>query len=268
MGSIVAVKYAARDGFEIPAYITLPPGIENLSDAKNIPTVILPHGGPYSRSYKRFDYFAQFFASRGYVVLQMNFRGSAGYGEDFEEAGRSNWVLMQEDVADATEWAIEQGIADPKRTCIAGWSYGGYTALMGAIKNPELYVCAVSIAGVTDLQNLVSDVSRYRFGETSAKKHILSGFEDKDSMQENSPLRRADELRVPLFLAHAEEDLNVHFDHFQQMKRALKKNPTRVDYLEVKNDDHFFSVQKNRIRLFVELDDFLESTIGASEYAK
>jgi dipeptidyl aminopeptidase/acylaminoacyl peptidase len=267
MGSVVAVRYPARDGFEIPAYITLPPSIQTLEPAKGIPTIVLPHGGPYSRSYKRFDYFAQFFASRGFVVLQMNFRGSAGYGEKYEEVGRNNWVLMQEDVEDATAWAIQQGIADPERTCIVGWSYGGYAALMGAIKNPELYACVVSIAGVTDLQNLISDVSYYRFGKTSANKYIRSGFEDKDSMRENSPVRRADELKVPLFLAHGKEDLSVHFDHFQRMKQALRKNPIQVDYLEVENDDHYFSDQENRIKLFVGLDIFLKSTIGVSEYA-
>ncbi|MGI9270507.1 MAG: alpha/beta hydrolase family protein [Woeseiaceae bacterium] len=268
MGSVHAIRYAAKDGVSIPAYVTLPPSIDSLEAARNIPTIILPHGGPYSRSYKRFDYFAQFFATRGFVVLQMNFRGSAGYGEEYEEAGRNNWVLMQEDVEDATRWALSEGIADPERTCIVGWSYGGYTALMGAIKNPELYACAVSIAGVTDLQNLVNDVRKVRFGETRANKFIKSGFEDKNAMKDNSPVRRAEELQVPLFLAHAEQDLNVHFDHFQKMKSALKKSEIPVDYLEVDNDDHYFSVQENRQTLFVELDAFLASTVGESQFAK
>jgi len=267
MGSVVTVKYEARDGFEIPAYLTLPPTIHSVEAARNAPTIVLPHGGPYSRSYRRFDYFAQFFATRGYVVVQMNFRGSAGYGETYEDAGRNNWVLMQEDVEDATRWALDQGIADPNRTCIAGWSYGGYAALMGAIKNPELYACAISIAGVTDVQNLVRDLRSYRFGDTAANKFILSGFEDKQVMRDNSPVRRADELTAPLFLAHARKDLNVHFDHFKHMRKALEKTETPVVYLEVKGDDHFFSQQKNRESLFTGLHEFLITTIGPGELA-
>lgn len=267
MGSVVAVKYESRDGTQIPAYITLPPTINNVGAARNVPTIILPHGGPYSRSYRRFDYFAQFFATRGYVVVQMNFRGSAGYGEVYEDAGRNNWVLMQEDVEDATKWALKQGIADPDRTCIAGWSYGGYAALMGSIKNPDLYACAISIAGVTDIQRQASVQRYYEFGETAARNFYLSGFEDKQAMNNNSPVRRADELTVPLFLAHANEDLNVHFDQFEQMRKALKKSDIKVVYLEVKRDDHYFSEQKNREALFMGLHEFLETTNGPSEFA-
>ncbi len=267
MGSVFPVKYTARDGYQIPAYLTLPPTIRSVDAAKKLPTIILPHGGPYSRSYQRFDYFAQFFATRGFVVLQMNFRGSAGYGEAYEDAGRNNWVMMQEDVEDATGWAVDQGIADPDRTCIVGWSYGGYAALMGSIKNPELYACAISIAGMTDIQSLVTDLRRYRFGKTTANKFILSGFEDKQAMKDNSPVRRANELAVPLFLAHASEDLNVDFDHFKQMRKALKRTEAQVVYLEIKGDDHYFSGQKNRESLFIGLDEFLASTIGRSEFA-
>ncbi|RZV34824.1 MAG: S9 family peptidase [Chromatiales bacterium] len=267
MGSVVATRYEARDGTEIPIYITLPPTIRSLAAAKGVPTIVLPHGGPYSRSYRRFDYFSQFFATRGYVVVQMNFRGSAGYGEEYEEAGRSDWVLMQEDVEDATRWVLQNGIADPDRTCIAGWSYGGYAALMGSIKNPELYSCAISIAGVTDVQRLASAQRDFRFGRTAARKFILSGFEDKQAMRDNSPARRADELTVPLFLAHATEDLSVPFNHFRWMQKALGKNDTKVEYLEVKRDDHYFSEQKNREALFMGLHEFLESTNGPSEFA-
>ena len=268
MGSMIALKYEARDGAEIPAYVTLPPAISGIAEAKSVPTIILPHGGPYSRSYRRFDYFSQFFATRGYVVVQMNFRGSAGYGEAYEEAGRSDWVLMQEDVEDATRWMLEQGIADPDRTCIAGWSYGGYAALMGSIKNPGLYQCAISIAGVTNIERLASAMRNYRFGETAARRFILSGFENKQAMRENSPTHRADDLTVPLFLAHGTEDLSVPFDHFRWMKKALHKSPTKVVYLEVKRDDHYFSEQANREKLFTGLHKFLESINGPSEFAK
>ena len=137
MGSVFPVKYTARDGEKIPAFITLPPTIKNQAALKSLPFIVLPHGGPYGRDEKRFDYFAQFFASRGYGVMQMNFRGSEGYGKSFKEAGRDNWLVMQEDVEDATRYLLEKGYSDPDRTCIAGWSYGGYAALMGAAKDNE-----------------------------------------------------------------------------------------------------------------------------------
>jgi dipeptidyl aminopeptidase/acylaminoacyl peptidase len=168
---------------------------------------------------------------------------------------------MQEDVEDATHWANEQGIADPERTCMVGWSYGGYSALMASIKNPDLYACAISVAGVTDLEDLIDDVEEYRFGATSARKYIRSGFEDKKSMRENSPVRRAKELQVPLFLAHAKEDLNVKFQHYSRMKRALKRNPVQVSYYDVDNDDHGFSIQENRIGLLVEINKFLSTYV-------
>ena len=124
MGVVIPVKYTSRDGQKIPAYVTMPPTIQTQEDFQNLPFIVLPHGGPYGRDYKRFDYFAQFFATRGYGVMQMNFRGSDGYGKSFEEAGRNNWIVMQEDVEDATKYLFNKGYADPERTCIAGWSYG------------------------------------------------------------------------------------------------------------------------------------------------
>ncbi len=266
MGEVISVKYTARDGFKIPAYVTLPPSVTGTDQIKDLPFIILPHGGPYARTSRRFDYFAQFFASRGYGVLQMNFRGSAGYGEAFKDAGRKNWVLMKEDVEDGTRWLIEKGYADPKRVCIAGWSYGGYAALMGAIRNPELYACSISMAGVTDLKDMISDMEKYRFGKLSAKDFVLQGFEDKDDIRENSPVRRAEDYSVPLFLAHGEDDQRVHFDQFKRMKRALRKSSAPVTYMEFKDEDHFLSNQKNRQKFFTGLDKFLLETMGESEH--
>jgi len=268
MGTVVGVRYTARDGAKIPAYVTLPPKITDNSQLKNIPFIVLPHGGPYARDDKRFDYFAQFFASRGFGVLQMNFRGSDGYGKAFKDAGRKNWVVMQEDVEDGTRFLIDKGYADPNRICIAGWSYGGYASLMGAIKNSELYKCAISMAGVTDLFDMVYDLKKYRFGKFAARDFVLKGFENKDAIKENSPVKRADEIKVPLFLAHGTYDQRVHFDQFKRMKSALKKSPAKVTYMTFKNEDHFLSNQENRQKFFKGLDKFLEESVGKSEFAQ
>ncbi|MGJ8563809.1 MAG: alpha/beta hydrolase family protein [Alphaproteobacteria bacterium] len=266
LGEVIPVKYSARDGFQIPAYMTLPPTIRDARSLKNLPFIVLPHGGPYARSSKRFDYFSQFFATRGYGVLQMNFRGSAGYGQTFEDAGRDNWVLMQDDVEDGARWLLEKGYADKDRLCIAGWSYGGYAALMGAVKDQDMYSCAISMAGVTDLQDLVNDAKKYRFGRITAKNSILRGFEDKDAIKENSPVRRAEEITIPLFLAHGEKDQRVHFDQYKRMKKALKESPSDTTFMEFKDEDHFLSNQRNRQKFFVGLDKFLTEHLGESEF--
>ena len=268
MGKVMPVQYTARDGQKIPAYVTLPISITANDQLKNVPFIILPHGGPYARSRQRFDYFAQFFATRGFGVLQMNFRGSAGYGQAFKDAGRENWVVMQEDVEDGTRWLVEKGYADPDRVCIAGWSYGGYAALMGTIKNPDLYNCTISIAGVTDLKDLISDQKKYRFGKIRAKNSIISGFDGSSDLKDNSPVKRAGEMTGPVFLAHGTMDINVHYDQFKRMKSALKGSEADVTALSFKDEDHYMSKEENRMELFIELDKFLEKSVGVSEFAR
>ena len=264
MGSVITAQYTTRDGQKIPAYLTLPPNVTDTP--KDMPFIVLPHGGPYTRDYKRFDYFAQYFASRGYGVLQMNFRGSSGFGRSFQSAGRSNWVVMQEDVEDGARWLIEKGYADPERMCIAGWSYGGYAALISKIKSPDLFKCASSVAGVTDLKGLRTDMRKYRFGRVTADGFL--GFDNEEAMIENSPMRRAEEMSGHVFLAHGTKDERVHFDHFKKMKSALKDSDAAVTALEFKYDDHFLSIEKNRKKLFEELDEFLEDAVGVSEFAE
>lgn len=266
MGEVISVKYTARDGQKIPAYVTLPPKVTDTSMLKNLPFIVLPHGGPYSRDSKRFDYFAQFFASRGYGVLQMNFRGSEGYGKSYEEAGRKNWVVMQEDVEDGMRWLLKKGYADPKRTCIAGWSYGGYASLMGAAKTGELYSCSIAMAAVTDLKDLVSDLKKYRHGRASAKKFVKDGFQNNDEIKANSPARVAENITIPVFLAHGTLDQRVHFDQYTRMKRAFKKSKADVTYMEFKGEDHFLSNQENRQMFFKRLDKFLTKVNGRSEF--
>jgi len=268
MGEVVNVKYKARDGYKIPAYVTLPPKVTDSAKIKHLPFIVLPHGGPYGRDTKRFDYFAQFFASRGYGVLQMNFRGSEGYGKTFKDAGRKNWVIMQEDVEDGARWLLHKNYADPERLCIAGWSYGGYASLMGAAKNGDIYKCAIAMAALTDIADFKRDLKKYRFGSSNAKNFIGAGFETKDDIKANTPVKIAEDIRIPLFLAHGTKDQQVHFDQFKRMKRALKKSSAEVTYMEFKDGDHYLSNQENRQNFFKGLDKFLIKTNGKSEYMK
>ncbi len=264
-GNMVSVKYTARDGVKIPAFVTLPPGV---TSPDNLPFIVLPHGGPYGRDAKQFDYFAQFFATRGYGVLQMNFRGSEGYGKSFSDAGRNNWVIMQNDVEDGTRWLLEKGYADPTRTCIAGWSYGGYAALMGVSTDPELYKCAIAMAALTDINDARRDMRRYRGGRYDVKEFFGEAMEDSKVRKANSPVHVAGAIKVPVFLAHGTLDENVHYDQFTRMKKALNKAGVDATYLSFKDEDHYLTIQKNREDFFVAIEKFLNRVNGPSEYMK
>ena len=264
-GDVVAVKYPTRDKQQIPAFITLPPGIKS---PKNLPFIVLPHGGPYARDSTRFDYLAQFFATRGYGVLQMNFRGSEGYGKAFKEAGRNNWVVMQQDVEDGTRWLYEKGFADASRTCIAGWSFGGYAALMGVSTDPDLYQCAIAMAALTDINDARRDLRKYRGGQYAVNKVFGEAMKDKAVRKANSPVHVAHNIKVPVFLAHGDLDENVQFDQFTRMKKALKKAKVTATYMKFNNEDHFLSQQENREKFFIGMEKFLTKVNGKSEYMR
>ena len=264
-GDVVDVKYTARDGQKIPAFVTLPPG---QTSAKNLPFIVLPHGGPYARDSKRFDYLAQFFATRGYGVLQMNFRGSEGYGKAYADAGRNNWIVMQQDVEDGTRWLYEKGFADKSRTCIAGWSYGGYAALMGVSTDPDLYKCAIAMAALTDINDAKRDLKKYRGGRHAAKEFFGDAMQDRDVRKANSPVHVADKITVPVFLAHGDLDENVQFDQFTRMKKALNKAGVKATYMKFEEEDHYLSRQENREKFFVGIEKFLKGVNGTSEYMK
>jgi len=267
-GNVTAVRYPARDGQKIPAFVTFPPSIVKQEQFKNLPFIVLPHGGPFARDSKRFDYFAQFFATRGYGVLQMNFRGSEGYGRAFKEAGRNNWIVMQEDVEDGARWLLEKGYADPEKTCIAGWSYGGYAALMGVATDPELYKCAIAMAALTDIADAKRDMSKYRGGKHAAKEFFGEAFKDARARKANSPVHVAKQIKVPVFLAHGDNDINVQFDQFKRMKRSLNKAGVKATYLAFKGEDHYLSRQSNREEFFLAVEKFLQAVNGKSPYMK
>jgi len=265
LGQVVSVKYKARDGAKIPAFVTVPPALDG-KDLKDLPFIILPHGGPYARTSKRFDTYSQFFATRGYGVLQMNFRGSAGYGEAYEDAGRENWELMLNDVEDGARWLIEKGYTNSDKLCVAGWSFGGYAALMEAIENPDLYSCVLSMAGVTDLKDLIRDEKKYRFGGIRSKNSILAGFDSRKELKQYSPAKRASEMKIPTFIAHGKYDQAVHFDQYKRMKSGLKKSSADVTAIEFDKEDHYLSKEKNAIKFYEEMDKFLKKHMGESPY--
>lgn len=248
------LSYEARDKLKIDAYLTVPKGLE----AKQLPTIIFPHGGPISYDSNDFDYWSQFFANRGYAVFRMNFRGSAGYGYEFMKAGLKSWGLeMQNDVEDGTRYLINQGISDPQRICIVGASYGGYAALMGAAMTPELYRCAVSVAGVTDVAYLVKSSRRFTNYEV-VKEQIGDDF---SALYERSPVSKADKITIPVLLLHGDKDRVVKVQHSREMFDELKSRKKNVEYIELENGDHYLSNNDHRLTTFKALDKFLADNL-------
>jgi dipeptidyl aminopeptidase/acylaminoacyl peptidase len=226
--------------------------------------VVLPHGGPVSRDYQRFDYMAQFLASRGYAVLQPNFRGSIGYGHDFLAAGMKQWGLtMQDDLEDGTRAMIDRGIADPERICIAGWSYGGYAALMGAARTPELFACAAAGAAVTDIPRMLKEDSRYKF-RTRNPPSVGHYRKDRDKLRDNSPINNVDVIQVPILLVHGDKDRVVPYRHSKKMAARLKKDKKPHVFVTLENGDHHLSLEQNRIRFLKELEAFLAEHLRVS----
>ena len=260
MAEMQSIALKARDGMELQGYLTVPQG----SDGKNLPLVVMPHGGPYG-IYDRwsFDDDAQLLASAGYGVLQVNFRGSGNRGREFEAAGARQWGgTMQDDVTDATRWAVEQGIADPQRICIYGASYGGYVALMGVAKEPLLYRCAVGYIGVYDLpmMHTTGDIQRRGSGETYLREWIG----ERETLGAVSPTRMADRIKAPVFLAAGGEDERAPIEHSRQMEKALKAAGVPVETLYYPTEGHGFYQDKNRREFYERLLAFLSRNIGGT----
>jgi dipeptidyl aminopeptidase/acylaminoacyl peptidase len=264
LGEMKPYPYTARDGLAIPAYVTLPPG----KTPKNLPTIVMPHGGPDARDEIRFDWWAQFLASRGYVVLQPNFRGSFGFGHKFTEAGLQQWGLkMQDDITDGVKKLLADGIADPKRVCIVGASYGGYAALAGATFTPDLYACAVSVAGISDLPKMMQR-ERARYGKHSGVvsfwiSRIGSPYDDSDRLRAASPARHADLVKCPVLLMHGDKDSSVLIEQSEIMADALTRAGKDVTFVKLEGDDHSLELGATRIKMLSELERFLKSHIGS-----
>lgn len=257
------VRYKARDGVEIRGYLTLPKDVE----PKLLPAIVLPHGGPISSDDLDFDYWSEFFANRGYAVMQMDFRGSAGYGHEFMTAGLKQWGLeMQDDITDGTQWLVDSGIADPRRLCIVGGSYGGYAALMGAAKTPDLYRCAVSFAGVADLRDLLQYQSNFAGGKV-AEQQIGRWWGDRAQLKATSPSELAGQIKVPVLLVHGTKDRSVPFRQSEIMADALKKAGGKFEFIEQEDGDHHLSNYNHRLQMFEALDRFLALHLAAQPSA-
>ncbi len=256
LGEVRVFEYAARDGAAIPAYLTLPPG----KKSENLPLVVLPHGGPEARDHHDFDWLPQFLASRGYAVFQPQFRGSTGFGEAHRRAGYGQWGgIMQHDVTDGVKALIDERVVDARRVCIVGVSYGGYAALAGAAFTPELYACAVSMNGVSDLPAALGDV-KIRYGEESGAlaywdEHIGSKFDQK--VIDASPSRAALRVAAPVLLIHGRSDSIVPIHQSRLMAQALQNAGKEFTSIELDGEDHWLSRSETRLRALAELEEFL-----------
>ena len=260
LGTTSWITYKARDGKEISAYLTLPPG---LAPGAKPPLIVFPHGGPAARDDYDFDWWVQAMATRGYVVLQPQFRGSSGFGEAFEQAGYEQWGgKMQDDLIDGVLALAGQGVADASRVCIVGASYGGYAALYGATVYPSVYRCGVSVNGVSDLALLIGSKSR-AFGKDTALVNALETMmgdprEKPEAYRLASPVFRVTRQASPILLIHGEEDTTVPIQQSRTMQRALKANGFTGDLVVLKDDDHHLSSTASRQLMLDSLFAFLD----------
>ena len=246
-----AIHYEARDGTRIPAYLTRPAS----APAGPTAAVVLPHGGPHGRDVWGYDWLAQFLSARGYAVLQSNYRGSSGFGDDWSgEGGFRDWRVAIDDLSDGARHLVASGHADPDRLCIAGWSYGGYAALLSAVEEPGLYRCVVSIAGVSDLPDLIDEQREY-LGARGAKAFI---GEDPQRLERGSPARRAGELRAPVLLLHPERDVNVRIEQSRKMAEALREHDLEVELVEYEGVEHDIFRNRYRVDLLDRIGTFLD----------
>ena len=256
------ITLKARDGLELHGYLTRPAG------EGPHPMVVLPHGGPHGvRDSWEFDWEPQLLASRGYAVLQVNFRGSGGYGMDFESAGFREWgAKMQDDVTDATRWAIEQKIAPADRICIYGASYGGFAALMGAAREPDLYQCAIGYAGVYDLQLIweSDDSGDSKFGRSYWDRVLGS---DVAKLRAQSPVNNAQSIKAPVLLIHGKADNTADYEHAKRMRAALEQNKKKVEWLALGGEGHGVYDEDSRREVYERILQFLDANLTKARTA-
>ena len=255
MATMKPITYKARDGLTINGYVTLPNG----TGAKNLPVVVNPHGGPWARDVWGWNPEVQMLANRGYAVLQMNFRGSTGYGRSFWQASFKQWGRkMQDDVTDGVDYLVKEGIADPKRVCIYGGSYGGYATLAGVTYTPDLYACAVDYVGVSNLFTFMNTIPPY-WKPYLDMTHEMVGdpVKDKELLTATSPALNADRIKTPLFIAQGARDPRVNIDESNQMVKALKARGVDVPYMVKENEGHGFRNEENQFDFYEAMERFL-----------
>ncbi len=264
MGERDWITYKAQDGLDIHAYVTYPPGVSPATASK-LPLIVMPHGGPEARDDPGFDWWSQFVASRGYVVIQPEFRGSAGFGLDFMHAGYREWGgKMQTDLLDGIAALAAKGQVDPARVCIVGWSYGGYAALEGVTTHPEAYKCAVSVNGISDLQMLMKEEIQRGGGRGAIEdEHNELGDPAQNSAQlaDFSPARHADHAGGPVLLVGGQDDQTVIFEQSVHMQKALEDAGEPVELVSFKGDDHQLHTSADRTAMLEALDKFLATNL-------
>ena len=258
------IRYKARDGVELSGYLTTPASAD---PEASLPLVLMPHGGPEARDTLSFNRWVQFLVARGYAVFQPNFRGSAGFGRQFAESGYGEWGRkMQNDLSDGVKALVDQGLADPARVCIVGGSYGGYAALAGAALTPDLYKCAVSLAGLSDLEDFIGWRKRNWGAGSEGYIYWLKaiGDPDKDAqrLREVSPLAQAASIRIPVLLIHGTDDLIVPIMQSKAMKRALDKSGRPTELITLKGEGHSYWSSDNEKLALTAIDKFLWQHLG------
>lgn len=252
LAPVKSVRFAARDGVEIEAILTLPKD----RPTNKLPFIVMPHGGPFARDEESWDWWAQFLADRGYAVLQPNYRGSSGYGSEFAKKGAGQWgMAMQDDLDDAVQWAVEQSIADPARVCIVGASYGGYAAMRAAERGGRPYRCAVSYAGVSDLKVMRRYDGQFLNGRF-ATEWLREQAPDLDAV---SPIKRPQNFAIPILLVHGKKDRRVPYKQSASLAEKLQKAGKSVRYVEQPLGDHHFTREADRIEFLTELEKFLDA---------
>jgi dipeptidyl aminopeptidase/acylaminoacyl peptidase len=260
VSKVEPIKYKAADGLEITGYLTLPNG----KDPKDLPLVVLPHGGPKVRDTPDFDWWSQALASRGYAVLRPNFRGSDGFGWKFVQAGFGQWgKAMQTDLSDGVRYLAKRGTIDPKRVCIVGASYGGYAALAGATLDRGVYRCSASIAGLADLRRFVVDKNRLYDGAANSTARFWLEFMGAEGLKDPdlaaiSPAKLADKVDIPLLLIHGKDDTVVPYVQSTLMADAMKKAGKPVELVTLPSEDHWLSRGATRLQMLTSVVGFLE----------
>ncbi|XOV78871.1 MAG: prolyl oligopeptidase family serine peptidase [Aestuariibacter sp.] len=260
VNQVIEYEYMARDGLKIPSLLTVPTSANG--NLQKMPAIMLPHGGPESYDRIHFHWLAQYFASRGYVVIQPQFRGSAGFGAEFTRKGRGEWgKKMMDDLEDAVADLAQQGIIDPNKVCIAGISYGGYAAIAGATFTPDLYKCAISVNGISDVKLMMSRERRDHGKRSSVVAYwqdvIKNNSEDSELMEKISPINYAEKVKIPVLLIHGEKDLIVDVEQSENMFEKLKDANKDVTFVELPDENHYLRNNSTRLQALKAIDTFI-----------
>jgi dipeptidyl aminopeptidase/acylaminoacyl peptidase len=258
LAKVKPITYPASDGTQVPGYLTLPAGVEN---PKGLPAIVLPHGGPSARDEWGFDWLSQFYAARGYAVVRPNFRGSAGYGDAWlQQNGFKSWRTAIGDVLDAGRWLISEGIADPAKLSVVGWSYGGYAALQSAVTEPGFFKAVIAIAPVTDLEQLKEEWrgwSNFRVESSSIGEGL--------HVREGSPARHADKIKVPVLMFHGTLDRNVSINQSRTMDARLEKAGVKHQLVTFEGLDHYLEDSHARTEMLRKSDEFLQAATASAQ---